>query len=48
MDQGDFTPERVAAVLGIPTAEADLFSTAPRQVAAPWLSQTLGRRTQLG
>ncbi|MEH1937721.1 MAG: hypothetical protein V7L14_29255 [Nostoc sp.] len=47
MVYSDFTLEKVAAVLGITTQEADLFPKLVPLSIPSWLNETLGKRTQL-
>ncbi len=43
----DFTIEQMGRTLGITTREADLFPAVAPIAAPPWLTDTLGKRTQL-
>lgn len=43
----DFTLDHIGRTLGVTTREADLFPSAVPVTAPPWLTDTLGRRTQL-
>ena len=43
----DYTLDRVGRSLGVTTREADLFPGEPPAGLPPWLTETLGRRTQL-
>ncbi|MEH2047531.1 hypothetical protein [Nostoc sp.] len=47
MEYSDFTLEKVSAVLGITTQEADLFPKLVPLSIPSCLNETLGKRTQL-